>query len=52
MVILWTLEYLRLYFQEWAYMTPQRQEENGRSFKRKVYANLQTLYALAFGKYA
>jgi hypothetical protein len=46
MVILQTLEYLRLYFQEWVYMTTQGQEENGRSFKRNVYTNLRTLFIL------
>jgi len=38
-----TLEYLRIYFHEWAYMELQRQAETGRAFKRKVYDTLRTM---------
>ena len=36
------LEYLLIYFHEWAYMEPQRQSETGRDFKRRVYDALPT----------
>ena len=38
-----TLEYLRIYFHDWAIMEPQRQAETLREFKRRVYNTLQTM---------
>lgn len=35
------LEYLCIYFHEWAYMEPQRQAERKRASKRRVYDTLQ-----------
>jgi hypothetical protein len=36
------LEYIRIYFHEWAYMEPQKKAETGRAFKRRVYGALRT----------
>jgi hypothetical protein len=38
-----TLEYLCIYFHEWAYMESQRQAETSRTFKRRVYDTLQMM---------
>ena len=38
-----TLEYLCIYFHEWAYMEPQRQAETRRTSTRRVYDTLQIL---------
>jgi hypothetical protein len=42
-VIPWTFEYLRIYFQEWAYMEPQRQAETGPASKRRVLDTLRSM---------
>jgi hypothetical protein len=39
-----TLEYLCIYFHEWAYMESQRQAETRRAFKRRVYDTLRIVY--------
>ena len=38
-----TLEYLCIYFHEWAYMESQRQAETRRAFKRRVYDTLRIM---------
>jgi hypothetical protein len=38
-----TVEYLRIYYLELAYMEPQRQAETNRSFTRRVYDTLTTI---------
>jgi hypothetical protein len=42
--ILRTLEFIRIYVFEWAYMTPRRQDESRRAFTRRVYATLRKMY--------
>ena len=42
-VISRTLQYLRIYFHEWACMEPQRQAETQREFKRRTYNTLRTM---------
>jgi hypothetical protein len=38
-----TLEYLRIFFHEWAFMEHHRPAEIGRAFKRRVYNILRTV---------
>ena len=42
-VITQTLEYLRIYFHEWAYMEPQWQAETRRAFERKLCYTSRTM---------
>jgi len=42
-----TLEYLRIYALEWAYLEPKKQDETPRQFKRRVYGALRNMAKMA-----